>query len=191
MKKHICVFCGASSGNDPKYSEQAVALGHAIAESGRVLVYGGGSKGLMGILADAVLEKGGEVIGVIPQRLVEAETAHHGITQLEIVPDMHTRKAKMAELAETFIALPGGTGTLEELFEMWTGMQIGYHEKPVALLDVNQFWLPLQTFLESAVKAGFIRAEFYQTLIVGNDPIEVFDQIDHFVPKNLQRWIKK
>ena len=120
MRNNICIFCGASEGNNPAYVEHARQLGHLLATQGRRLVYGGGKKGLMGVVADAVLEAGGEAIGIIPQRLVEAETAHRGLTELEIVPDMHTRKARMAELADGFIALPGGIGTLEELFEIWT-----------------------------------------------------------------------
>ncbi|PVZ84776.1 TIGR00730 family Rossman fold protein [Serratia sp. S1B] len=127
MRNNICVFCGASEGNHPAYVENAQKLGHIIATQGRRLIYGGGKKGLMGVVADAVLNAGGEVVGIIPQRLVEAETAHRGLSELEIVPDMHTRKARMAELADGFIALPGGIGTLEELFEIWTWGQIGYH----------------------------------------------------------------
>lgn len=191
MKKNICVFCGASDGNSPEYQQQAIKLGYEIAEQGRTLIYGGGSKGLMGIIADAVLEKGGEVIGIMPKHLVEAETAHHGITCLEIVSDMHSRKARLSELADAFVAMPGGTGTLEEFFEVWTAMQIGYHEKPVAFYDVNQFWQPMNTFLTHSVESGFIRDSFYKTLITETNPAELLHSLDLFVPKELNRWIKK
>jgi len=191
MKKNICVFCGASHGNNPLYQLYAEQLGVAIAKQGRTLVYGGGNKGLMGTIANAVLANGGEVIGVIPERLVKAETAHHGITSLEIVADMHIRKARMAELADAFIAMPGGTGTLEEVFEIWTGAQIGYHEKPVALYNAGNFWQPMQQFLKHAVTEGFIRESFYNTLIVSDDPSALLQQIDHYIPKDLDRWIKK
>lgn len=191
MKKNICIFCGASSGNSAAYQLYAQQLGALIAQQGRRLIYGGGNKGLMGVIANAVLNNGGEVIGVIPERLVKAETAHHGITQLEVVADMHIRKARMTELADAFIAMPGGSGTLEEVFEVWTGAQIGYHEKPVALYDVNNFWQPMQFFLQHAVKEGFIRESFYHTLIVSSDPSQVLQNIDDYIPKDLDRWIKK
>ncbi|WP_392562715.1 TIGR00730 family Rossman fold protein [Orbus sturtevantii] len=191
MKKNICVFCGASHGNNPQYQLYAEQLGQQIAKQGRTLVYGGGNRGLMGTIANSVLDNGGEVIGVIPERLVKAETAHHGITQLEIVADMHQRKARMAELADAFIAMPGGSGTLEEIFEIWTGAQIGYHEKPVALYDAIGFWQPMQAFLTHAVTEGFIRESFYNTLIVSDDPTLMLQQIDNYIAKDLDRWIKK
>lgn len=145
----------------------------------------------MGIIANAVLAHGGEVIGIIPERLVKAETAHHGITRLEVVDNMHQRKARLAELADGFIAMPGGTGTLEEIFEVWTGMQIGYHEKPVALFDIANFWQSMLSFLKHAVQEGFIRENFYNTLIVSDNAEFVLKQMDDFVPKDLQRWVKK
>ncbi|WP_392559516.1 LOG family protein [Orbus mooreae] len=191
MKKNICIFCGASNGNNVAYQLYAQKLGELIAKQGRNLIYGGGNKGLMGIIANAVLEHGGEVIGIIPERLVKAETAHHGITKLEVVADMHIRKARMADLADAFIAMPGGSGTLEEIFEVWTGAQIGYHEKPVALYDVNHFWQPMQAFLQHAVQEGFIRESFYNTLIVSDDPEILLQHIDSYIPKDLDRWIKK
>lgn len=191
MKKNICVFCGASEGNRLEYRTAAEQLGKIIAKQNRRLIYGGGNKGLMGIIANAVLAHGGEVIGIIPERLVKAETAHHGITQLEVVDNMHQRKARLAELADGFIAMPGGTGTLEEFFEVWTGMQIGYHEKPVALFDIANFWQPMLSFLKHAVQEGFIRENFYNTLIVSDNTEFVLKQMDDFVPKDLQRWVKK
>lgn len=191
MKKNICVFCGASEGNRLEYRTAAEQLGKIIAKQNRRLIYGGGNKGLMGIIANAVLAHGGEVIGIIPERLVKAETAHHGITRLEVVDNMHQRKARLAELADGFIAMPGGTGTLEEFFEVWTGMQIGYHEKPVALFDIANFWQPMLSFLKHAVQEGFIRENFYNTLIVSDNAEFVLKQMDDFVPKDLQRWVKK
>ncbi|MCX8602368.1 MULTISPECIES: TIGR00730 family Rossman fold protein [unclassified Gilliamella] len=191
MKKNICVFCGASEGTSPEYRLAAEQLGKTIANQNRRLIYGGGNKGLMGIIANAVLANGGEVIGVIPERLVQAETAHHGITRLEVVENMHQRKARLSELADGFIAMPGGTGTLEEVFEVWTGMQIGYHEKPVALFNVSGFWQSLLNFLEHSVNEGFIRDSFYQTLIVSDNNELILKRMDEFVPKDLQRWVKK
>ncbi|MWN04986.1 TIGR00730 family Rossman fold protein [Gilliamella sp. Pas-s95] len=191
MKKNICVFCGAGEGNRPEYRTHAEQLGKMLAEQHRSLIYGGGNKGLMGIIANAVLAHGGEVIGIIPERLVKAETAHHGITRLEVVDNMHQRKARLSELADGFIAMPGGTGTLEEVFEVWTGMQIGYHEKPVALFNPAEFWQPMLNFLQHAVNEGFVRDSFYKTLIVSEDPQLILQQIDHFIPKDLQRWVKK
>lgn len=191
MKKNICVFCGASEGTSLEYRLAAEQLGKTIANQNRRLIYGGGNKGLMGIIANAVLANGGEVIGVIPERLVQAETAHHGITRLEVVENMHQRKARLSELADGFIAMPGGTGTLEEVFEVWTGMQIGYHEKPVALFNVSGFWQSLLNFLEHSVNEGFIRDSFYQTLIVSDNNELILKRMDEFVPKDLQRWVKK
>lgn len=190
MKKNICVFCGASEGNRPEYRTAAMQLGKVIANQNRRLIYGGGNKGLMGIIANSVLDHGGEVIGIIPEKLVKAETAHLGITRLEVVENMHQRKARLTELSDGFIAMPGGTGTLEELFEVWTGMQIGYHEKPVALFN-SQFWQPLLNFLKHAVQEGFIRESFYQTLIISDTADSMLEKMDNFIPKDLQRWVKK
>ncbi|MBW7983243.1 LOG family protein [Enterobacillus tribolii] len=191
MRKNICVFCGASVGNSPAYAEAARLLGHTLAKQGRRLVYGGGSKGLMGILANAALEAGGEVCGVIPQRLVEAETAHYGLSELEVVPDMHVRKARMAELSDGFIALPGGIGTLEELFEMWTWSQIGYHNKPIALLDVDNYYQKLVDFLRFSAEQGFVRQVYVDTLVTLQDPEALLAHFDTYRPHNLDRWAKE
>ncbi|WP_392566908.1 TIGR00730 family Rossman fold protein [Utexia brackfieldae] len=191
MKQNICVYCGASDGLRPEYTTYAQQLGKAIALQHRRLVYGGGNRGLMGVIANAVISHGGEVIGIIPERLVKAETAHQGITHLEVVQDMHQRKARMAELADSFIAMPGGTGTLEELYEVWTAAQIGYHQKPVSLFNIAGFYDKMLAFLEHAVAEGFIRRQFYETLIVTDDTDELFQKIDHYFPQNLERWIKK
>lgn len=158
--KRVCVYCGASPGLNPNFTLKAKELGHALAFSGVELVYGGGRVGLMGVVADAVLEKGGTVIGVIPQMLMDLEQGHPGIQDLRIVNDMHERKATMATLADAFIALPGGFGTLEELFEVLTWSQIGYHQKPVAILDVDQYYHHLGKFIEHAMVSGLLNPQY-------------------------------
>jgi uncharacterized protein (TIGR00730 family) len=155
----LCVFCGSATGTDPAHADLARALGTAMAARGVALVFGGGHVGLMGILADAVLAGGGEAIGVIPQALVDRELAHGGLTALHVTPTMHARKALMAELADGFVALPGGIGTLDEFFEIWTWAQLGIHAKPVALLDAGGFFAPLTGFLDGLVAQGFLRGE--------------------------------
>ena len=162
----LCVFCGASTGKSPAYRLAAIELGHAMADAGIGLVYGGASVGLMGAVADAVLERGGEVIGVIPRFLADKELAHKKLTRLHVVGSMHQRKAMMASLADGFIALPGGLGTLEELFEIWTWGQLGHHQKPCALLDVGGFYTGLTDFLDHVATEGFVRPEFRNMLIV-------------------------
>lgn len=154
--KRVCVYCGAQLGLNPNFALKARELGHALAARGLELVYGGGHVGLMGVVADAVLEKGGRVIGVIPEKLMAQEQGHQGVQDLRIVNDMHERKATMATLADAFIALPGGYGTLEELFEVLTWSQIGYHQKPVAILDVDQYYFHLGKFIEHAMATGFL-----------------------------------
>ncbi len=156
--RRLCVFCGSSAGREPGHRRLAEALARALAERGIGIVYGGARVGLMGALADAALAAGGEVIGVIPRALIEREIGHTGLTELRIVESMHERKALMAELADGFVALPGGVGTLEELFEVWTWAQLGLHAKPCALLDTDGFYAPLVAFLDHQVDAGFVRA---------------------------------
>ena len=152
----LCVYCGSRTGNSPEFADLARQVGRWIGEHGGQLVYGGGRSGLMGILADAALEAGARVIGVIPKALVEKEYAHTGCTELHIVETMHERKRIMAEHADAFLALPGGIGTLEEFFEVWTWRQLGYHDKPVGLLNLNGFYDGLLGFLQSAVGSGFM-----------------------------------
>jgi len=190
MLKNICVFCGASEGTDPRYAQSARLLGQTLAEQGRHLIYGGGKKGLMGIVADAALAAGGKVTGIIPQLLVEAETAHTGLTHLEVVPDMHTRKARMAELSDAFVSLPGGIGTLEELFEIYTWGQIGYHKKPLGLIDVADFYQPLNNFLQHVAGQGFMRKEYLDTLQFTESIPELLHYFDTYQPKHLDRWAK-
>ncbi|MFM8863143.1 MAG: TIGR00730 family Rossman fold protein [Acidimicrobiia bacterium] len=159
MIRSLCVYCGSKPGRDPRHSEAAAALGTAMGHSGVRLVYGGGSVGLMGVVADAALAAGGDVLGVIPAGLFVTEIGHQGLTELVEVGSMHERKARMAAEADAFVALPGGLGTLEELAEMATWAQLGIHAKPVAVLDLDGFWSPLLAFLDSAVAAGYIRPE--------------------------------
>ena len=173
----ICVFCGSSSGANPAYAHAAQALGQLLAERGITLVYGGGAVGLMGIVADAALAAGGEVIGVIPQSLERAEVGHKGLTRLEVVDGMHARKARMAELADAFIALPGGLGTLEELFEVWTWAQLGYHSKPLGLLETNGFYAKLIGFLDHLVDESFVRQQHRGLLQVRDSAQALLDVI--------------
>ncbi|MCX7272078.1 MAG: TIGR00730 family Rossman fold protein [Burkholderiales bacterium] len=157
-RRAIGVFCGAKSGNDPRWVNAAFDLGRALAARGWALVYGGGNVGLMGAVADGTLAGGGEVIGVIPQRLMEREVAHRGLTRLEVVPDMAERKTRMIELSDAFVALPGGLGTLDELFEVLTLAQIGYHRKPVALYNQDGYWDPLLAACRAMTGHGFVHA---------------------------------
>jgi len=189
--RSVCVFCGASTGADPAYREAAVALGQAIARRGLTLVYGGSSVGLMGAVADAAMAAGGEVIGVMPQSLIDAEIGHKGLPRLEVVDGMHARKARMAELSDAFIALPGGLGTLEELFEVWTWGQLGYHAKPLGLLDVNGFYEKLGGFLDHIVEEGFVRPQHRAMLLLGKQPDELLDAMEEFEAPVLPKWVER
>ena len=170
MTKTICVYCGANAGVSPIYAEAARALGRAMVDQNLALVYGGGNVGLMGIIADEVLLAGGEVTGVIPTALVEREVGHTGLTRQFIVKDMHERKAMMATLADGFIAMPGGMGTLEELFEMLTWSQLGIHAKPIGLLNVDGFYDRLIDFIAHAREQGFIRPQHAALMMSATDP---------------------
>ncbi|WP_422403743.1 TIGR00730 family Rossman fold protein [Pseudomonas sp. GZD-209] len=189
--RSVCVFCGASIGANPAYREAAIALGQAIARRGLTLVYGGGAVGLMGTVADAALAAGGEVVGIIPESLMNAEIGHKGLTRLEVVDGMHARKARMAELSDAFIALPGGLGTLEELFEVWTWGQLGYHAKPLGLLDVNGFYEKLGGFLDQIVEEGFVRPQHRAMLQLAQQPDELLDGMDRFESPVLPKWVDK
>ncbi len=167
--RRVCVFCGSSSGVRPEYESAGRALGAALAGRGIGVVYGGASVGLMGVVADAVLAASGEAIGVIPQALVDREVAHPALSELHVVGSMHERKALMAELSDAFVALPGGMGTLEELFEVFTWRQLGLHEKPIALLDVLGYWAGLAAFLEHVEAEGFLRAVHHRTIMIEAD----------------------
>ena len=168
--KAIAVYCGANPGGSPVYAEAARGLGRALVAHNVALVYGGGHVGLMGIIADEVLRMGGEVSGVIPQQLVDRELAHPGLSRLFVVKNMHERKAMMAELADGFIAMPGGMGTLEELFEMLTWSQLGIHAKPIGVLNVGGYYDQLVGFLDHAMKEAFIRPEHGGLMMVDADP---------------------
>ncbi len=189
--QRICVFCGSNSGSDEVYRDAARNLGRIFAREGIALVYGGGSVGLMGELADAVLGSGGEVIGVIPHALWAREVGHHGLTDLRIVDTMHERKAMMADLADAFIALPGGLGTLEEIFEIWTWAQLGLHAKPLGFLDVNGFYAPLMQFLDRAARDRFLKQEHRAIAIVESDPTVMLQRFDAWQPPRVEKWITR
>jgi len=189
--RSICVFCGASPGATPIYQEAAEALGRHLAENGIQLVYGGGAVGLMGMVANAALAAGGEVIGIIPQSLKDAEVGHSGLTRLEVVDGMHARKARMAELSDAFIALPGGLGTLEELFEVWTWGQLGYHAKPLGLLEVNGFFDPLLTFLDHLVQERFVRQPHRDMLQRAASPAELVNALAAWKPLAAPKWVDR
>lgn len=178
----MTVFTGSATGASAIYAEATTELARALAEQGVEIVYGGGHVGLMGTLADAALEAGGRVRGVMPQSLVDGEIAHPGLSELDIVADMHERKQRMAERAEAFIALPGGAGTLEEFFEVWTWQQLGLHRKPVALYDVNGFWQPLLSMIEHFVAEGFLAERYRQALIVVQTPAELLAALQQWAP---------
>jgi uncharacterized protein (TIGR00730 family) len=174
----VCVFCGSSVGAEARFLDDARALGEALAASGRTLVYGGAKVGLMGAVADAVLAGGGKVIGVLPQVLVEREVAHRGLTELHVVSSMHERKMMMADSADAFIAMPGGLGTLEELFEVWTWAQLGLHQKPLGLFGPRTFFAPLLQYLDQLVVQKFVRAEHRQLVTLDEDPRALLEWLE-------------
>ena len=173
----IAVFCGSSAGYDPVFRQACLDLAGSFHAHRIVLVYGGGNIGLMGILADELLRLGGEVTGVIPKKLVDIEVAHKGLTHLHIVTGMHERKALMANLSDAFIVLPGGIGTMEEFFEMYTWLQLGYHSKPLALLNINGFYNMLIDFLDHTVQQGFFQRCRFEQLIVDDSPADLVNRI--------------
>jgi len=169
----VCVYCGSRHGARPAYAEAARTLGSEIGARSWQLVYGGGNVGLMGVVADAVLAAGGRVVGVIPDTLMKREVGHPGLHELHVVPTMHLRKQMMAERAEAFIALPGGIGTLEELYEVWTWRQLGYHQQPIGLLNVDGYYDDLLRFMQRSVDEGFLSAEQMAVVQVGTEPLEL------------------
>lgn len=187
--QRVCVFCGSSRGVNPEYARTAEALGAGLVTRGWGLVYGGGSVGLMGAIADSVLFRQGEVIGVIPQMLATRELLHPGVNPMHVVPSMHARKALMADLASAFVALPGGFGTFEEILEVITWSQLGIHRKPIGLLNVQEFFTPLVAFIDRAVEHGFIRAEQRQLFIVANEPEDLLAQLAAHRPPPARRWL--
>jgi uncharacterized protein (TIGR00730 family) len=189
MIRSLCVFCGSSVGSKPAYIGAAIALGKVLAEQKIRLIYGGGRVGLMGTIADATLNNGGEVVGVIPQHLVDREVAHPGLTELRIVQSMHERKAVMAELADAFVAMPGGLGTLEEFFEVWTWGQLGLHRKPYALLNVHGFYDPLVQFIDQLVEQKFVKPEHRKMLIVESDAAMLPVRLSGHRTPAVDKWI--
>ena len=189
--KRICVFCGSAKGKRPEYAETATATGRLLAARGIGLVYGGGNIGLMGLVADACLQGGGEVTGVIPEALMKKEVGHLDLTQLEVVDSMHTRKARMAELSDGFVALPGGFGTFEELCEVLTWGQLGFHEKPVGLVNVAGYFSPLIALCDQAVNEGFMRPEHRRLLQAAETPGGVLAAMAAHEPVQLEKWIKE
>lgn len=188
--QRICVFCGSSSGSRPLYAEMARAVGQELAARGLGVVYGGSSIGLMGALADAALAAGGEVIGVLPRGLFRREVAHRGLTELREVSSMHERKALMSELADGFLALPGGFGTCDELFEVVTWAQIGLHHKPIGLLDVENFFAPLLAFVRHAAQEGFLPLAHVDLLLRAETPAAIIEQLQTYQPPALpDKWL--
>lgn len=185
----LCVFCGSSTGTNPAYMAAARALGRAAAARGIEIVYGGARVGLMGAVADAALAAGGTVTGVIPRALVEREVAHEGLTRLHVVASMHERKARMATLADAFVALPGGIGTLEELFEVWTWAHLGVHAKPCAVLDVAGFWRPLLAALDRMTAEGFLRPDVRALLVEATDADDLFTRLAATHPTSGRHWL--
>lgn len=186
----LCVFCGSSSGAKPVYGQAAHTLGDTLARAGIDLVYGGAHVGLMGKVANAALAAGGKVTGVMPTALVEKEVAHSGLTEFHQVASMHERKALMADLSDGFIALPGGAGTLEEVFEVWTWAQLGYHEKPVALLNVDGYYGQLLGFFDHVVGEKFLRREHADMVIVETDAARLIEACRAYQPQHVAKWIE-
>ena len=187
--RSVCVYCGSNAGSRPLYAERAAALGARLAQEGLALVYGGGNVGLMGIVADAALAAGGEVVGVIPEQLVNWEVAHRGVTRLEVVASMHERKARMFDLSGAFIALPGGFGTMDEMFEMLTWRQLGLGDKPCAFLDVDGFYAPLVAMMDRMVAERFLHAEQRNDLWHGEDIDAMIGWMRAYVPAHADKWL--
>lgn len=189
--KRVCVFLGANPGMDPAYAEATRAMARVLVSRGLGLVYGGSAVGLMKVLADAVMDAGGETVGVIPQALYDKEIGHTGITRLEVVGSMHERKARMAELADGFVALPGGIGTLEEIFEVFTWGQLGFHAKPCGLLDVKGYYGGLCAFLDHVRDQGFLKNDHRGMLLCDPDPSSLLERMERFVPPKVAKWVER
>lgn len=189
--KRLAVYCGSSPGADPAYADGALALGTAMVARGLGLVFGGGHVGLMGTIADAVLAAGGEVVGVIPTALRDKELAHKGCTELHIVDTMHERKALMADLADGFVAMPGGYGTFDEMFEMLTWGQLGYHSKPCGFLNIAGYYDALFTFLDTCVDARFVTRTHRDMILTGAEPGALLDAIAAFDPPDQAKWLDR
>ncbi|MDQ3662669.1 MAG: TIGR00730 family Rossman fold protein [Actinomycetota bacterium] len=185
--KRICVYAGSNPGNDDRYRAATQDLAHSLVRLGIGIVYGGGNVGLMGELADTVLAAGGEVVGIMPRQLVEKEVAHLGLTDLQVVESMHERKAAMADLSDAFVALPGGIGTLEEIIEVYTWSQLGLHQKPCALLNINGYYEGLTAFLDHAVVEGFLNGSHRGLLVVIERPEELVESLERWDPPQLDK----
>ena len=189
--RRICVFCGASDGAKPVYREAAIQMGQLLAERKIELVYGGGNLGLMGTIADATMQAGGRVIGIIPSALVAKEQGHQDITELFIVNTMHERKTMMATLADGFIAMPGGFGTLEEFIEILTWGQLGFHRKPAGLLNVDGFYDGLLNFFDQQVENGFVRPHLRKLVLTADTPESMLDAMQNYVHPSVNKWIER
>ena len=187
--KRVCVYCGSNPGRNPAYAAAAGELGRVLVARGIGLVYGGASMGIMGAVADAVTSQGGEAIGIIPEDLLKKESPHQGLAELKVVGSMHERKGLMAKLSDGFIALPGGLGTLEELLEVWTWAQLGFHQKPCGVLNVHSYYDSLIRFVDEAVEEGFIKAKHRSMLIVESGPEALITQLEAYVPPAVPRWL--
>ncbi|HET6941368.1 MAG TPA: TIGR00730 family Rossman fold protein [Sphingomicrobium sp.] len=187
--KRLAVYCGSATGTDPAFADATRATAEAMVKSGVDLVYGGGRLGLMGLIADSMLELGGKVYGVIPDALVDLEVAHTGVTELTRVPNMHERKAKMTDLADAFIALPGGIGTFDELFEAWSWNALGYHAKPFCLLNVGGFWDRMIAFIDHATASGFLSQSRRRQLLVASSPEEALNLLDEAAGRATQGMV--
>ena len=189
--QRICVYLGSSPGSRPAYVAAAEHLAARLADRGLGLVYGGASVGTMGVIADAVLAAGGEAVGVIPQSLQDKEVGHAGLTELHVVTSMHERKLMMMDLSDAFVVLPGGSGTLEELFETFTWLQLGLHDKPIGLLDVAGYWAPLVAFVDHAVTEGFLSRAHADMLLVDDDADRLLDRFEDWQPPRTQKWVER
>ena len=187
--QNICVYCASNPGVRPAYIQAARDLGELIATRGSTIVFGGGRVGLMGALADGALQAGGKVIGVMPHGLVERETAHQGLTELHVVNTMHDRKAMLASLADGYIALPGGIGTLEELFETWTWAQLGVHHKPIGLLNVENYWKTMTQFFDQMGTEGFLRSHTRELIMTDDNATNLLQRMETYVPPVVKKWI--
>jgi uncharacterized protein (TIGR00730 family) len=191
MIQSVCVYCGSSAGAAPAYADAARAFGRELVGAGLGLVYGGGKVGLMGIIADEVLAAGGRAVGVIPELLLNKEVGHRGLSELHVVQDMHQRKKMMADLSDAFVALPGGVGTFEELFEVYTWGQLGYHGKPIGLLNTRAYYQPLLAMLEHTVAEGFMRRAYLDMLQVADEPGTLLAKLAQYQPPAGDKWSER
>ena len=189
--KSICIFCGSNWGHKEEYKVAATELSREIARRGYRLVYGGSSVGLMGACADAALAEGGEVVGILPTALKAKEINHKGLTELHLTDSMHERKAMMAELSDGFISIPGGAGTMDEMFEIWTWGMLGWHDKPSALMNVANYYDDLIRFLDKTVTEGFVKGPHRDMLIVGQGVTDILDRMERYQPPQVSKWIKE